>query len=101
MDNLARNAMLAKQAGMSYGKWKALHPTTPPQTDTEQKIPDDWSVCQYCGKAFKPRTNRPQKFCGFYCQRQNHYTENKEKYRERNRLYRQRELAKKAGKVNA
>jgi hypothetical protein len=26
MDNLARNAMLAKQSGLSYGKWKAMQP---------------------------------------------------------------------------
>lgn len=64
MDNLARNAMLARKDGMSYGQWKALHPTT-----MGEKTPDEREcVCLHCGKTFIPKTNRPQKYCQFYCQ---------------------------------
>lgn len=61
MDNLARNAMLAKQAGMSYGQWKSLQPPD----KIEKKIPEGWVVCKWCGKHFKPRTN--QKYCDIDC----------------------------------
>lgn len=27
-DNLTRDAIAAERAGMSYGKWKAMHPNT-------------------------------------------------------------------------
>lgn len=68
MDNLARNAMLARQAGMTYGKWKALHynpdENVPPK-EKEVVIPEGWMVCERCGKPFKP-THR-QRFCDFYC----------------------------------
>lgn len=64
MDNLAKDAMLARGAGMSYGPWKALHPKT-----MEEREPiENGSVCQHCGKTFFPKTNRPQKYCQFYCQ---------------------------------
>lgn len=62
MDNLARNAMLAKQAGMSYGRWKAIQPQ---QKKQEDKIPDGWIQCLNCGKPFKPTPN--QKFCEYHC----------------------------------
>jgi hypothetical protein len=65
MDNLSRNAMLARKSGMSYGQWKALHPNTM----KAEKIPDQREcVCHYCGKTFFPKTNRPQKYCQYYCQ---------------------------------
>lgn len=66
MDNTSKDAMLARKAGMSYGQWKALHPYT---KEEAKPIPSKKeSVCQYCGKTFYPKTNRPQKYCQFYCQ---------------------------------
>lgn len=62
MDRLARNAMLAKQEGLSYGKWKAMQPQVvidPPA------IPNGWKPCEYCGKGFKPAKGK--RFCDVYC----------------------------------
>ena len=67
MDNLARNAMLARQADMSYGKWKALQPIVP----IKPKVVDDSNMktCPYCGVKFDcDRPNR--KYCGANCQQQ-------------------------------
>ena len=65
MDNTSRDAMLARKAGMSYGQWKILHPYT---KEEEIEPIEQGSVCQHCGKTFFPKTNRPQKYCQFYCQ---------------------------------
>lgn len=76
MDNLARNAMLARQANMSYGKWKAMQE---PVKIEKKAIPDGWIVCECCKKPFKPKTKRPQKFCGAGCQWQAYIENNREK----------------------
>lgn len=60
MDRLARNAMLARQAGMSYGQWKALQPVVVPE-----KKPEGWPRCEYCGTAFKPFHGK--RFCNWEC----------------------------------
>lgn len=54
MDRLARNAMLARQANMTYGKWKALQPVLPVE---EMPIPEGWRKCEAsdCDVVFKPR----------------------------------------------
>lgn len=75
-DKLAQDAAAALAAGMSYGKWKALHSSP---VKIEKKIPEGWLVCQYCGKAFKPTTRRPQKYCELACQKQ----ASDERYRKR------------------
>lgn len=64
MDNLARNAMLAKQAGMSYGKWKAMQPPVKPP---ERKKSQYERVCAYCGKTFVKKSNHKQIYCEYYC----------------------------------
>jgi hypothetical protein len=64
MDNLARDAMLARQAGLSYGQWKAMQEPVKP---VKEKIPEGWYVCRYCGKPFKPRVKRTQKYCEWIC----------------------------------
>ena len=73
MDNLARNAMLARQAGMSYGQWKAMQQPV----KIEKAVPDGWIVCENCGKAFKPKTKRPQRFCNCVCQKQTYQKKRK------------------------
>lgn len=60
------NAMLASQAGMSYGKWKALQPVVPIATKKEE-IPEGWKACEYCGKQFKPRNGK--RFCDGECRK--------------------------------
>ena len=85
MDNLARDAMLAKQAGMSYGQWKAMQPK---QEKNPDEIPDGWLVCAYCGKPFKPKTKRPMKYCEAYCANKANY--DREKNAERVRKCREK-----------
>ena len=79
MDNLARNAMLARQAGMTYGKWKALHykpeefkPPVPEQSEYER-------VCEYCGQRFLVKSNRVQKYCEWYCRHEAQKQRDKER----------------------
>ena len=64
MDNLARNAMLARQAGMSYGQWKASHPTT----KAERGLGERECVCQHCGRVFLLKNKHKRKYCEFYCE---------------------------------
>lgn len=65
MDNLAKDAMSARKAGMTYGQWKALHPNTM----KGERIPSAIEfVCQHCGKTFVAKTRQKRKFCDFYCQ---------------------------------
>lgn len=66
MDRLARNAMLARQANMSYGKWKAMQPVV---EVVKPEIPEGWSKCEECGVAFKPK--RSKRFCDVTCRMQN------------------------------
>lgn len=46
MDRLTKDSLAASKAGMSYGKWKALHP------HTEHEEQDEGNVrrCVVCGK---------------------------------------------------
>jgi hypothetical protein len=63
--------MLARQAGMTYGKWKAMQPRVDIEKPT---IPDGWKACEYCGKAFKPVQGK--RFCEEYCRQQAYYERN-------------------------
>ena len=79
MDNLARNAMLARQAGMSYGKWKALQPRVDP---AKKEVKSEWErVCPVRGETFIRKDNRTQTYCNMYCKEEAW----KERYRQRKR----------------
>lgn len=67
MDNLARSAMLAKQKGMSYGRYQALY-GKPVVKQEEKPLPEKWQVCPWCGKKFKKRSQTKQIYCEPYCQ---------------------------------
>ena len=82
MDNLARNAMLAKQAGMSYGRWKAMQQPV----KVEKQIPEGWLVCQNCGKAFKPKTKKKQSYCDVNCQKQAYRRKERQQKKERSEM---------------
>lgn len=62
MDNVVREAMLAKEAGMSYGQWKAMQPKQEKQPNT---IPEGYASCEYCGKLFKK--SHGKRFCDIGC----------------------------------
>ena len=92
MDRLSKQAMLAKQAKMSYGKWKA---TQEPVKIVKKEYPADWPLCEHCGKPFKPLQGK--RFCDVDCR--------KEAYREKERAYnreymRKRNARKKAGALD-
>ena len=61
MDNIARDAMLVRQAGLSYGKLKALQPVV----KVEKTIPEGWKPCEWCGKHFEPKQGK--RFCNDDC----------------------------------
>lgn len=74
-DQLALDAAAAKAAGLSYGKWRAMQPPRKVETET----PEGWCVCQHCGKKYKPKTRRPQKYCNYECQQQALYERNRKR----------------------
>lgn len=90
MDNLARNAMLARQANMTYGKWKALQYQEQPKPEKKSDLPEGWLRCEWCNTPFKPKTKRKQMFCQAYCQQRACYERNHEKKIERMRRYREK-----------
>lgn len=69
MDNLAREAMLAKQNNMSYGKWKALHyvPPAPKPVKVEKPKSEFEATCVCCGKTFVRENKRRRLYCSRYC----------------------------------
>lgn len=64
MDNTSRDAKAAREAGMSYGKWKILHPETAPKK-AERKMKYH-RICPECGAEFD--TDRVDKrYCNPDC----------------------------------
>lgn len=58
MDNLSKDALAAVQAGMTYGKWKVLHPHTKPDplAVTSKGLDyelEKFEVCVVCRKVFR------------------------------------------------
>ena len=74
MDNLTKQAVLARRAGVSYGKWMAMNAPA----EIEKKIPEGWPICKYCKKPFKPRSKRQRVFCDVVCQQQEYYETHRE-----------------------
>lgn len=64
MDNLDHCAMLAREAGISYGKWKALQPVVKVEK-VVPVLPDGWKSCEWCGKPFK--SIKGKRFCEAGC----------------------------------
>lgn len=83
MDNLARDAILAKKAGLSYGQWKAMQK---PVVKKEKKAKNGWKKCKGCGKLFEPRNNK-QKYCDIVCRDAGYYAAHRDEIREYARNY--------------
>ena len=82
MDNLAREAMMAKQAGMSYGRWKAMHynPTKAAPVNAEEK--SEYEVkCLNCGRDIMLYNKRKRLYCDSYCGEQYRTRQRHEKRR--------------------
>ena len=86
MDRLARNAMLAREAGMTYGKWKALQPVVEVE---KPDVPKDMVICEWCKKPFKQRCHK--RFCNDECRVQAYATKQREYNAEMQRRWRQRQ----------
>jgi hypothetical protein len=86
MDNLAMNALLASQAGMSYGQWKALHPVTIETDNVPKNKPDMMElVCLNCGKKFLAMQNRKnRKYCNPACANSYNCKKHKERMKRKN-----------------
>lgn len=95
MDNLAKDAAAALAAGMSYGRWKAIHGNTA-VIEKKEEIPESWKACPRCGNLFKPKGR--QIYCNIDCQKaeQNQRYKKTEKYKDyyRNYMARKREEGK-------
>lgn len=86
MDNLAREAMLAKTDGMSYGRWKAMQK---PKKAVTKVIPEGWKECAYCGKPFK--AHHGMKYCDIYCRTKAYAPKEKEIKAEYMRKWREKQ----------
>lgn len=94
MDRLARNAMLARQAGMTYGKWKALQPVVKVE---EPEIPEGCKKCEECGTLFKARNGK--RFCNDECRNKAYWRVKNKKRAEYMRQYRAEKEAEANGKA--
>lgn len=75
LDDLTKDVLAAEAAGMSYGKWKALHPRTHAVAEEapvkpvkkERKPPEgSWHECISCGTRYW--ANLPgQRYCSERC----------------------------------
>ena len=91
MDNLARDAMIAKQRGLSYGQLKAIQ--EPVKIAPKPEIPEGWKVCKGCGKAFKPNTKQ-RLYCDITCRTEVYNETHRERRLERAKIYRENRKAK-------
>lgn len=72
LDYLTLCSIAAQDAGMSYGKYMAMHGYHPPiKSDREdveapQGIP---KICHNCGKMFYDSTTKRKVYCSYECQR--------------------------------
>ena len=87
-DILALEAAAALEAGMSYGKWKAMGGKIEPGENTP--LPNGWQTCKRCGKAFKPKRGCRQFYCNPECQYETQKERNRDRKREQARANRER-----------
>lgn len=79
-DRLSQDATVAILCGMSYGKYKALHPRTEDLQagKSKEEKPKYERICRGCGKAFQ--TNKGSRwYCDDLCKRR----KENERHRER------------------
>lgn len=79
MDNLARDAFLARQNGMSYGQYMAKF--NPPKEPVKKKQLDYMykATCAGCGVEFTQSEKRKKKYCTEDCRRKYEYIRKKER----------------------
>ena len=87
-DRLTMDSIAAQKAGMSYGKWKALHP------HTEVEEPDVLNeepkrLCKICGQEIPEYRHKLALYCSEECK----YKRYLESQRDHCRKYRERMMA--------
>ena len=77
-DKLSIESSKAIAAGMSYGKWKALHGDE--VTEEEKKVTEDVLLCKYCGNPIYDDNGigRGRKYCTRTCADKAYYQSRKE-----------------------
>ena len=89
MDQLTRDSIAARKAGMTYGQWKALHPST--KVDAAPVTPE--KACEICGKEIITRASG----CGYqrvrYCSEACAYQAQMERMRRRYHEKKERMMA--------
>ena len=73
VDQLTRDSIAAQKAGMTYGKWKALHYVPPVEVEIpkqevegpEVKEEDPERLCRTCGRPVRGHANR--RYCNDAC----------------------------------
>ena len=85
VDKLEVDMRASEEAGfgVSYGLWRA---SLPEQEVNTGEIPEGWRVCQYCGKAYKPKQRRLTKYCSPECKEISWNETKKIRQREQRRL---------------
>lgn len=88
LDHLTRDVLAAQAAGMSYGKYKALHPHTKGLYDDQEPIQVDASkkvlICICCGKTFlAPKHAGNKAYCSDECKKMAYIERDKERHPDR------------------
>lgn len=99
VDRLTQDCIAAEKAGMSYGKWKALHYVPPvvvviPQQEVQEpeiKKPAVKRLCLTCGKEIRGHKNR--QYCDYNCKYE------ADKVRQRAYYHRNKERMMENGKI--
>lgn len=95
LDNLSLDMIRCKADGFGcdYGRWKAMQERPVVIKPKKDELPEGWRICERCGKAYKPKSKRPQKYCDAVCQRKAVEERNIDKKRECAKAYEQRKRA--------
>ena len=99
MDLLTSDSIATRRAGMTYGKWKALHPHTEVNEENEENevLDKDAKLCAICGKPIRRRDGGSgslrRKYCSPDCAYEGTVVKNREFAR------RKRERLKANGKI--
>ena len=90
-DKLALDMMKCKADGYGchYGHWKAAQEQV--QIEKKEEIPEGWMICTHCGKPFKPKVKRVQKYCEPNCANKASRIRRREKHKEYQREWRARQ----------
>lgn len=72
MDQLTKDCIAARKAGMTYGKWKALHYVPPvevviPKQEKPEATPKEVRVCRICGTVLPGDKHKLARYCSPEC----------------------------------